>query len=223
MSKYKYVLAIDPSGNYKEGTGTTGWVLMNDKEKLIARGWISASDYKCREDYWNAHVELIKLNHDKYRRDLIVVMENYVLYRDRSSNQINSELETPRLLGVLQWFCWKLKQNYSLQLASSVKTRWADDLLFRERIIYRDRNVVRHTDSNLTLNSNHERDALRHALHFILTRNEDEAEEKKYEQMKGAYNGIRSNYQSRPRETKVNSRSNRNHKGYSQNTRVWFK
>lgn len=222
MKKFKYVLALDPSGNYKEGNGTTGWVLLTADEKLLARGWISAKDFNCREAYWNAHVELIRYNNKKYGKDLIVVLENYVLYRDRSQNQTNSELETPRLLGVIQWACWQLKQNYTLQLAANVKQRWSDDLLFREHILYKDRNVIKHTESNLTLNSKHERDAFRHGLHFILTRNGIEKNDRKYEQIKGVNGNVRSNYQSRPGKTKSNTSTTRNNKRHSSSTRVWF-
>ena len=42
--KYKYTLGIDPSGAYKEGKGTTGWCLLNNKNnKLTAVGTIKAS------------------------------------------------------------------------------------------------------------------------------------------------------------------------------------
>ena len=176
--KYEYILAFDPSGNFSEGKGTTGWVLMNAKEKLLARGYISAEDYKCAEEYWNEHLNLIRYNHKKYGANLIVVIEEYVLYRERSINQTNSKMETCRLIGAMQWLCWKLKQDYSMQLASLVKNRWSDELLLREQILYRNRSNLIHTESNLSLGLGHTRDAFRHALHYAVCRNKNKPKRK---------------------------------------------
>ena len=105
--KYKRILAIDPSGSYAEGKGTTGWVLMNDDEYLATTGTIAATDYSCAEEYWNAHLQLIDFNYQKHGDDMIVVIEDYRLYRDRALNQSNSLMETCRLLGLIQWYCWR--------------------------------------------------------------------------------------------------------------------
>lgn len=172
--KYEYILAFDPSGNFTEGKGTTGWVLMNASEKLLDRGEINAKDYHCPEEYWNAHIDLIRKYHKRYGTQLIIVIEEYVLYRDRSLSQTNSKMETVRLLGVLQNFCWRIKQDYSMQLASSVKQRWSDELLLREQIFYKHRGQMIHTDSNIPINVSHTRDAFRHAIHYAVCRNKDE-------------------------------------------------
>lgn len=189
---YKHILAIDPSGNWHEGKGTTGWVLMNYKEKLIASGQISANDYRCPEEYWNEHVKLIERNQLKYGDSLIVVIEDFRLYSNKAKNQTNSQMETCRLIGVLQWICWKLKQPYSLQLASSVKHRWSDDLLLREHILFKDRYGLVHTDSGKPMKVEHIRDAFRHAIHYIVCRNNNKSKYKQYK--KGAFNNVRSNY-----------------------------
>lgn len=168
---YKYILAFDPSGNFHEGKGTTGWVVMDHKENLLERGYISAKQYRCPEEFWQAHLDLIDKYHNMYRNNLIVVMEDYVLYRDKSNNQTNSKMETCRLLGLMQWRCWVLKQPYTLQLAASVKVRWSDELLYRERIIRRDGRNIIHNKSGLSLGLIHTRDAFRHAIHYAATRN----------------------------------------------------
>ena len=168
---YNYILAFDPSGSFKEGKGTTGWVLMDKDERLLERGYIPASDYKCAEAYWNNHVVVLEKYYKRYRGQLIVVIEDYVLYRDRSASQTNSQMETCRLIGVLLWKCWQLKQPYTLQLASSVKHRWSDELLLRENIVhYEGRNLI-HTQSGLSLGLIHTRDAFRHAQHYAVCRN----------------------------------------------------
>lgn len=169
---YKYIFAFDPSGSFDEGKGTTGWVLMDYQENLLERGYIAAKDYDCAEAYWQGHVDLIYKYHKLYKHELIIVMEDYVLYRDRSESQTNSKMETCRLLGVLQFHCWRLQQPYTMQLAASVKHRWSDELLEREDIIWRKGRTYIHSQSGLNIGLVHTRDAFRHALHYAVCRNE---------------------------------------------------
>ena len=190
---YKYILAFDPSGSFNEGKGTTGWVLMNFKEELLERGYTPASDYKCPEEYWNGVLSVLYKYHKRYRDDLIVVIEDYVLYRDRSDSQTNSQMETCRLIGVLLWTCWKLKQPYSLQLAASVKNRWSDELLLREGIIHKEGRNLIHTQSGLSLGLIHTRDAFRHAQHYAVCRNNKTKYYKEFKRAAYSY----SNYEER--------------------------
>lgn len=168
---YNYILAFDPSGSFREGKGTTGWVFMDAEERLLERGYIPAADYRCPEEYWNAHLDVIHKYYKRHKGDLIVVIEDYVLYRDRSDSQTNSQMETCRLLGVLLWKCWRLEQPYTLQLASTVKNRWSDELLLREGIIHKEGRNLIHTQSGLSLGLIHTRDAFRHAQHYAVCRN----------------------------------------------------
>mgnify|MGYP003415637950 CR=1 FL=1 len=61
------VLAIDPSGNFTEGKGTTGWAAFT-KDSLVLCGQIKA-EAECftnQHEYYNRHIELIKtINQDK--------------------------------------------------------------------------------------------------------------------------------------------------------------
>lgn len=195
--KYEYILALDPSGSYTEGKGTTGYVLINADEKLIETGALSAKHYKCAEEYWDAHAALIKYFHEKYKKNLIVIIEEYILYRERSRNQTNSKMETCRLIGVIQHTCWKLKQDYSMQLAAAVKTRWSDELLQREQIIYKSNGSFYHTASNKSLKLKHIRDAFRHAIHYAVCKNKEFPSKgvKNYGKNNKGYNKYkRSNY-----------------------------
>jgi hypothetical protein len=177
---YRYILAFDPSGSFNEGKGTTGWVLMDSDERLLERGYISAEQYNCPEAYWNNHIVVLEKYWKRYQGNLIVVIEDYVLYRDRSDSQTNSQMETCRLIGVLLWKCWQLRQPYTLQLASMVKNRWSDELLFREGIIYRDGRNIIHRQSGISLGLIHTRDAFRHAQHYAVCRNHKIDRPKKY-------------------------------------------
>ena len=101
----RYILAIDPSGNFKEGRGTTGWCLFDIKtNKIIKFGVITAADYKDQFKYWDAHITLID-SLSGYKPE--VVMEDYLLYSNRAEAQTNSRLETPQLLGIIKYEVWK--------------------------------------------------------------------------------------------------------------------
>lgn len=177
--KYKYILAIDPSGNFSEGKGTTGWVLLTSNEHLLAEGHISAEKYNCAEEYWDEHIKLIKRYNEKYKDKLIIVIEDYILYKNRSKNQTNSRIETCRLIGVIQHYCWRIHQDYSMQLAATVKDRWSDDILLIEDIMYKNKSNYIHTQSGLSLNMIHIRDAFRHAIHYAICRNQLKERRKK--------------------------------------------
>lgn len=165
-----HVLALDPSGNFHEGKGTTGWVLMQLPNKLVARGCIYAADYKTAEEYWNKHIELLDYNFKRHKKNLMVIIEDYILYQNRAINQINSQIETCRLIGLLQWFCWSHRQAYILENAATVKTRWSDRVLLEKGIVTITNRKYVHQRSGLEMNE-HSRDALRHALHFISCKN----------------------------------------------------
>lgn len=169
--KHKYILAIDPSGNYYEGHGTTGYCLIDYDTNIIAAGRLAAIDYDSPEEYWNAHTELIKKYSSKYEHRLMIVMEDYKLYKSKSNSQVNSKMETCRLIGLLQWFCWYVGQEYILQSASQVTTRWSDKVLYKEKIIVKQGNKILHYPSNVPLTLCHTRDAFRHALHYAMFKN----------------------------------------------------
>ena len=181
MKNITHVLAIDPSGNFKEGKGTTGWVLMQLPNKLIKCGTIKAFNYKTQEAYWNAHTKLLETYINKYSKNLIVVLEDYILYENRAYNQINSQIETCRLLGILQWYCWKRKQKYIIETAAQVKTRWSDYILTEKGIIMYVKRKPIHASTGLELN-NHTKDALRHALHFSYCKNKKSSSKQKRKQ-----------------------------------------
>lgn len=165
-----HVLAFDPSGAYEEGKGSTGWVLMQTDERLVARGSINAVKYKSRGAYWDDHIDLLEYNIQRHKKHLMVVIEDYVLYRDKAVSQTNSQMETCRLIGILEYVCYKNKQKYILENAAQVKKRWSDDLLCREGIFRKEGNLMIHNGTNLPMND-HTRDAFRHAMQFIVCKN----------------------------------------------------
>lgn len=158
----RYVLAMDPSGAYKEGLGTTGWCLLdNETGKVVKFGYIYAGNFSCQFQYWDAHIKLID-GLAGYHPD--VVIEDYLLYGERAEAQINSRLETPQLLGIIKYETYKRGLFIYIQTAMQVKTRWKDEILCHKGLITQKGKSYYIKD---TLVSDHVRDALRHAVHYM--------------------------------------------------------
>lgn len=165
--KSRYILALDPSGNYNEGKGTTGWCLYDSETKRIAKfGVIKATKYESMLAYWEAHLKLID---DLTGYDLTVVIEDYLLYSNRADSQISSRFETPKLIGMLQYELWIRGIKVVFQTAALVKNRWSDKILvYKELVEYRNNSYY---ISGIKL-SDHSRDAIRHAVHYATFRKE---------------------------------------------------
>lgn len=74
------ILAIDPSGAFYEGKGTTGWcVLEAGKNKVVRSGFLFAKDYDTKEAFWDAHVNLFVNMVKAYKTSVMVVIEDYIL------------------------------------------------------------------------------------------------------------------------------------------------
>lgn len=168
--QYRYILALDPSGNFNEGKGTTGWCLFNTVQNSVANvGSLQASDYKQMETYWNQHLILIEKYIKKYKKDLIIVIEDYLLYESKIKTQIHSRMETPKLIGVLQYYCYKENIPYAMQMASEVKNRWNDKILLYKKYIT-EKGKHFYLPNGIILNR-HNKDAIRHAIHYNIFKN----------------------------------------------------
>jgi len=157
----KYALCLDPSGNYNEGKGTTGWVLMDlETKKVIKFGVLKAAAASSQMDYWDKHIELIE-GLSAYKP--VVVAEDYLLYADKAEAQINSRLETPQLLGIIQYECWKRNIDIHMQPAVRVKTRWSEKILVHKGYLtVRGRKYLLNNHTVV----GHIRDALKHGIHY---------------------------------------------------------
>lgn len=157
----RYILALDPSGNFYEGKGTTGWCLYDQESNKIAKfGFICAEHFNTQIDYWDAHIALID-SLTGYHPDII--MEDYLLYSNRATDQINSRLETPQLIGMLKYEAYKRGLKTTVQTAMQVKTRWSDTILIHKGYITKKGNKYY---IGTTVLPDHVRDSIRHALHF---------------------------------------------------------
>ena len=154
----KKILAIDPSGNFTEGKGTTGWALVTDTKVIITVGQVLAKNYSTIIDYWSALVNLI----ENLQPD-IVVIEDYLLYKDKAQAQILSRLETARVIGVLEFTCARKEIPCHFQRAIDVKKRWTDDILVTKGYVQKQNN--RYYAGGVLI-SDHIRDAIRHGIHY---------------------------------------------------------
>lgn len=161
----KYILAIDISGNFNEGKGTSGMCLFSVEEnKIIDVFAVSAFYHECTEDYWEEHIAVLNELKTKYGDELCVRCEDYLLYKTKASNQIQSHFETPQLIGIIKYWCYKTKTKLFMRSASTVKNRWTDEILIKKGYIARLSNSLVPlgcTQHKLTC---HEVDAIRHAV-----------------------------------------------------------
>lgn len=165
MKNYRYVLGIDPSGNFKEGKGTTGWsVFDRKKDTFVKCGEIRARDYDVQENYWLEHSKLIISVMNEYGYvNTAVSMEDFVLYANRARAQVNSAMETCQLIGVIKMLCYR-QIDLFMRTASQVMNRWTDNILANKKYI-RKEGKAWYTDCYPRALSTHIRDSMRHAVH----------------------------------------------------------
>jgi competence protein ComGF len=150
------VLSLDPSGNYNEGSGTTGWAVFED-ETLTEFGTISATDFSTVEGYWSEHENLIVMKQPK-----IVVCEDYRLFAHKAKVQTNSQMETPQLIGYLRMTCWKRAIKIVFQQPAK-KVRFPENVLIKMGFIEKRKNCYYCMGKPTNI---HIRDAIRHGAYF---------------------------------------------------------
>lgn len=145
-------LVFDPSGNFYEGKGTTGWAFYHN-DILTTVGQLRAEEATTQQQYWQAHISLITaLAPD------VIICEDYRLYAQTAKSQIGSMLETSQLLGVLKYYAESNKIRLILYPAM-YKTRYSNEILLRKSTITRDVNG-RYYATGVPI-SNHILDAIR--------------------------------------------------------------
>lgn len=169
--KYRSILALDPSGSFHEGKGTTGWCIFDCfTNRVITAGSIFAKDYTDMCAYWQANLDLIST---QYRPGMIIVCEDYLLYANKAAEQTNSRMETPKLIGCVQLHCWQHELPYYMQTAGEVKTRWANDILHYKGFIKKHGRSFKPVCDHDETATHHSIDAVRHAVHYATFRNKE--------------------------------------------------
>lgn len=170
---YENILAIDPSGNFEEGKGTTGTCIFDCiGDKILTTRDIGAKFYKTKEDYWQAHLDYIQEVLQQFP-NCIVVIEDFTLDPRRAMQQSHSKMETPKLIGILQLHCQQHNIPYKMQRPVEVKNRWADHILEYKRYIEKKHRMYYLPSAKYPM-SRHCKDAIRHAVHFATFYNKEE-------------------------------------------------
>lgn len=154
------ILAIDISGNYNYGKGTTGYCIGNGKGTILEIGEIRAKDYETRMEY---HDAVLSLALNKKKVD-VIVCENFKLYQHKAMAQVHSEMETPRIIGALEYCAWLKKMPLYFQMAVDVKKRFSDEILLENNILEKQKNALYFKGIKT---NDHMRDAIRHYNYFV--------------------------------------------------------
>lgn len=172
IPRYRYILALDPSGSFYEGKGTTGWCVFDTQNNiLLACGSLFAKDYTCAEAYWQSVIDIIDYWIKINNQQTMLVCEDYLLYASKLSDQINSRMETCKLIGAIQLHCYTHSIHYYMQTASEVKNRWSNKILEHKGYIKPYRRSYVPTSGITDTYTHHTLDAIRHAVHYAIFKN----------------------------------------------------
>ena len=156
------IVAIDPSGNFEEGKGTTGYIIFeahaDGTYTFLNKGSLKAEDFPTRAVYHREHAKLLSGIH-------LAIIEDFRLYNHKGTKagvQSYSLMETPRLLGVLEQMCFKRDIPIAWQMASEVMTAFSEDVLIARGELFKVGNRYR-LRSGENVNG-HERSAYKHFL-----------------------------------------------------------
>lgn len=154
------IMAIDPSGNFKEGNGTTGFVKY-ETGKPLEFGSITTGSHERRVDYWTEiATEMLHYNPD------LVILEDYRLYNTPNSPaavQSFSQLETPRLVGILEYVAVNNKIKVHFQMANQTRP-FSDEIMLKLGEYEKKGNRYYYKGQAI---NDHERSALRHLLVWL--------------------------------------------------------
>ena len=173
------ILGLDPSGTYKYGSGTTGYSVVSthlNKIKIIEMETIRAKNFLTKEEYYKAHIELIK----KHKPNLIIC-ENFILYAHSMRALSNQEMETSELIGYLEGKANEMNIEFIRQNAQLIK-----GLLTTKPDVFK--NMVSESSGNKDLDYkinksgsllwtfkekrvvSHSLDSLRHVIYYLARR-----------------------------------------------------
>lgn len=147
------ILALDISGNFHEGKGTTGCCLLFPDNRIVTYT-INANAYASANEYYDKIVRTI-ISENGSAKGFTVVVEDYLLYGSKAAAQIHSRMETSQLLGIIKYICYKNEIKCVVQRAVDVKNRWTDTILEHNGV-----------EMPTGKGSQHVKDAIRHAMHY---------------------------------------------------------
>lgn len=150
--KFNTIIALDPSGNFTNGSGGTGVAIYSDAYIYEFTTW--AKHYETKDAYYGRikeHLEKI------FFKPALVVIEDFRLQTGKAKAQSNQTMETSELIGKIEEWCRQLGLTCVRQ-QNTVKARWKDELMMKE---------LKELGFEDKPSSRHSKDALRHLLHAI--------------------------------------------------------
>lgn len=94
----------------------------------------------------------------------VIVCENFRLYQHKAQAQVHSLLETPRIIGALEYMAWQKLVPIYFQMAVDVKKRFSDELLLKDGTLTKEKNGLYFKEIKT---NDHMRDAMRHFYYFV--------------------------------------------------------
>ena len=168
MTNYvRYVIGVDPSGAFHEGKGTTGLAVYDiQKDRIVQVETVAATEYTCLEKYLLANLNAILRLYHTYNQagNVVVSIEDFLVYATHAASFTNSKMETCQLIGLLRCELYLRKIKFYMRPASAVKQRWAENILVAKAYITK-RGVSYYWNDRPQPLATHERDAMKHAIH----------------------------------------------------------
>ena len=158
-TKYKFIIAIDPSGNFnKDEKGGTGIAVCYyiGNSFFVKDLTIWAKDHKTKKEYYDVIIGTVfnaaRLLGAEYS---MVVIEDFRLQAGKASKMSNKTMETSELIGIVESKLDERNIEHRRQ-QNTIKSRWPKKLVIEE--------LAELGVKDYKPSSRHAWDAMRHAL-----------------------------------------------------------
>jgi hypothetical protein len=162
------IIAIDPSQAYGgDNVGHVGFYKLAFDENF------SVLEEKCEQVLLkspkddNLVIDTLKRFYDRNAFNIYVIVEDYILYENKTIFQVNKTFPINELIGYIKYFVEQWENVlFVKQRAQLIKKTFADKILKHRKIIdVSKRKYI--LSSNKQELSKHERDAIRHGQYFF--------------------------------------------------------
>lgn len=162
------IIAIDPSQAYDgNSTGHVGFYRLAFDENFETLDERCAQVLLKTKDDDHLVIETLKKLSNGHYFNIYVVVEDYVLYGDKTNFQTNKSFPINELIGYIKYFVegWD-NTIFIKQRAQLVKKTFADKILKHRKIIKNNKRKYLLTFTGEEV-SKHERDAIRHGQYLL--------------------------------------------------------
>lgn len=154
-----YILGIDPSGD-----GTSGFCLMNSDCEIILIKELHRKRFAKTEMYWDYHIKFIERIIKTCKNNIIVAIEDFILNPKKANRFVGNEMNTSRLLGIIQHYCFNSTDCLIKIVKPAVcQSSISDEYLSTNKIIVKSKRGYDTPYGSVI--SNHVKDAIRIAVY----------------------------------------------------------